>query len=141
MDRTLLPSLLLATLALPGIACDGVGNLFCGGTLNEFCGSNPCADTWEEALRKAESDTGDFELIGCTEEAMLMVHGYMMGRTHHYDAATGELSGVVEWSDIEEYCADTSYTREWGEALSCDRSCTYQEERVNEWQPLCEDAR
>jgi hypothetical protein len=139
MHRSLPAALLLTALALPSAACDGIKNPFCGGSLDKFCGSNPCADTWEEALLKAQSDTGDFELIGCTEEAMLMVHGYMMGRTHYYDGASGELSAVVEWSDIQEFCADTSFTREWGEALPCDRSCTYQKERVSEYQPLCED--
>jgi hypothetical protein len=140
MRHPLLSSLLLTALALPTMACDRIADAFCGGTLEEWCADHDCTWTWEEALIKAESDTGDFELIGCTEEAMLMSHGYLHGRTHYYDGATGELSAVVEYGDVMDYCSGTSTSREWGERLDCDWSCTYEEEEASENRPLCEDA-
>ncbi len=139
MKRTLIAGLSLAGLTLSVIACDQVVDAFCGGSLEEFCADNSCVWTWEEALEKGQSDTGDFRLVGCTEEALL-AHGYLHGRTHYYDGATGELEAVVEWSDYEEFCSSTSSTREWGEHSSCDWSCTYDEDEVSENNPLCEDA-
>jgi hypothetical protein len=110
----------------------------CGGTLDAYCGTNDCVMTWDDAQAKAATDTGG-DLYGCEEEAMLMAHGYMMGRTHYYDAASGELQAVVEWSDIEEYCMDSSFTQTWGEQPACTWACTYEEELVSSHYPMCEE--
>jgi len=138
--RPPLPVLLACCTLLPlAIGCDGLAQAFCGGDLDEYCGEHDCVWTWEEALLKAESDTGDRELVGCTEGDMLMAHGYLVGRTQYYDGASGALSAVVEWSDVEEYCSDSSFTRTWGEQPACTWECSYQEENASEQFPICEE--
>ncbi len=135
MPRSPTRATMLTAVLLSATGCQ----LFCGGSLDEYCSSNACVWTWEEATAKATGDTGG-ELYGCSEGDMLMAHGYMMGRTHYYDGESGDLEAVVEWSDIEEYCGDSSFTRTWGEHGDCSWSCTYEEELESEHYPLCEEA-
>ena len=135
--RTLI--ITLASLALPSAGCKTIFGALCGGTLEEYCAEHSCVMTWEGAQRSADADTGDWQLIGCEEEAMLLVHGYLMGNTSYYDGATGELQAVVQWSDVNDYCNSTSASVTWGEKPDCTWSCTYEEEDVRGSLPLCEE--
>lgn len=133
-------ALVLTALALPTAGCETIFGAFCGGSLDEFCETHDCAWTWEAALARTQSDTGDWMPIGCEEEAMLVVQGYLMGKTSYYDGATGELQAVVQWSDVNDYCGGTSGSVTWGEEPDCTWACAYDEEDVWESLPLCEEA-
>jgi hypothetical protein len=124
---------LVLPLTLSG--CD----VLCGGSLDEFCGEHACTLTWEEALLKADDDTGG-AAYGCTEGDMLVVHGYLMGRNSYYDGESHDLVAVKQWSDVEEYCGDSSFSQVWGEAPECTAACYYGEE-AGDWYgslPPCE---
>jgi hypothetical protein len=121
---------LLPLLLLTG--CD----LFCGGTLDAWCADHRCISTWEEALAQAATDTGG-EALGCEEGENLLVLGYLSGKTLYYDGATDELVSVVLWSDIEEYCGDSSFEETWGEEVQCTWACTYEPETSRYTYPAC----
>ncbi len=133
MTRALIPALLLS--ATIGAGCQ----VLCGGPVAEYCADHPCPGTWTEAMQVATTDTGG-DAFDCETEDMLLAHGYMMGRNLVYDKVTEELVTVQEWSDIEEYCGDTSFTRTWGEEYSCKRACTHEPELADARIPLCDEA-
>ena len=117
-----------------GEKCDPDYDGNCHGSLKCYCEHHPelCRDTIEKARKRAENDViedGGVEpyticLRYCTGGGgeLLSTDG-SHGSIRYYSSSTGKCTGTYIWSDVPEFCNDTSNDLIIGEGINCEFEC------------------